>query len=389
MEQFYTDLHIHIGRTKSGKPVKITASKSLTLSNIIEFTSKQKGLDMIGIIDCHSPEVILEMEQLIEEGRMVELDSGGMHMDNTTIILGSELEIYDTTCSGPIHVLCYLPTLDSMKEFSSWLSLHMKNITLSSQRIYVSGIELQNKVKELKGLFIPAHVFTPFKSLYGRGVKESLTEVLNPEMIDGIELGLSSDTMMADQIKELHEYTFLTNSDAHSLEKIAREYQVMEMQAANFLEFKKVLHQEDGRRVVANYGLDPKLGKYHETVCMKCYSPFSEEIGECANCGSKKWVKGVAKRILELKNADAPPKRPPYIHQVPLDYIPGLGKKTLEKLLLYFSTEMQIIHEAPYEKLIEIIPVKVAEFIMAARSGHLQFKKGGGGKYGKVGEIKS
>ncbi|HWJ78175.1 MAG TPA: TIGR00375 family protein, partial [Niallia sp.] len=55
MEQFYTDLHIHIGRTKSGKPVKITASKSLTLSAIIEFTSKQKGLDMIGIIDCHSP----------------------------------------------------------------------------------------------------------------------------------------------------------------------------------------------------------------------------------------------------------------------------------------------------------------------------------------------
>ena len=387
MKQFYTDLHIHIGRTKSGKPVKITASRSLTLTSIIEYASHQKGLDLIGIIDCHSPEVILEMEDLMKEGRMVELAGGGMYMDNITIILGSELEIYDSFCKGPIHVLCYMPTLDSMKEFSSWLSLHMKNITLSSQRTYVSARELQNKVKALNGLFIPAHVFTPFKSLYGSGVKTSLTEVLDPLNIDGIELGLSSDTEMADQIKELHPYTFLTNSDAHSLEKMAREYQVMEMKEASFLELKKVLHQEDGRKVVSNYGLDPKLGKYHETVCMKCYSPFSDVEGTCANCGSKKWVKGVAARILELKTANILPKRPPYIHQVPLEYIPGLGKKTLEKLLHYFSTEMQIIHEAPYEKLKELLPVKVADYIIAARTGDIHFQKGGGGKYGRVEDI--
>ena len=41
----------------------------------------------------------------------------------------------------------------------------------------------------------------PLKVYYGKGVYHSLTEVLNPEWIDGIELGLSSDTNMADQIK--------------------------------------------------------------------------------------------------------------------------------------------------------------------------------------------
>lgn len=384
MNSYYTDLHIHIGRTKSRKPVKITASRNLTLTAIIEYASKQKGLDMIGIIDCHSPEVISEMEELIAQGKMLELADGGVRMEGITIILGSELEIYDSFCKGPIHVLCYLPTLAKMKEFSNWISHHMKNVTLSSQRLYISGKELQYKVKELNGLFVPAHVFTPFKSLYGSGVNRSFKEVLDEKMIDGIELGLSSDTEMADQIRELHSFSFITNSDAHSLEKMAREYQVMEMEDASFAEFAKVLHQEEGRKIIANYGLDPKLGKYHETVCMKCYSPFSEATGICTECGSHKWVKGVAARISDLKDAASAPSRPPYIHQIPLEYIPGLGKKTLQKLLDYFSTEMQIIHEAPYEKLVEVVPKKVADYIVAARTGMVDLQVGGGGKYGKV-----
>ena len=243
MNSYYTDLHIHIGRTKSGRAVKITGSKTLTFSNIIAHARDEKGLNIIGIIDCHSPEVILEMEDLMERGELIELADGGVSYGGLTIIPGSELEIYDESCHGPIHVLCFFPNIQTMKSFSNWLSHHLKNIHLSSQRIYVSGRELQQKVKELNGLFIPAHVFTPFKSLYGKGVYQSLTEVLNPEWIDGIELGLSSDTYMADAIAELHSYPFLSNSDAHSLGKIAREYQTIAMNEPTFTELKKALSQ--------------------------------------------------------------------------------------------------------------------------------------------------
>ena len=59
MNPYYTDLHIHIGRTKSGRAVKITGAKSLTFSNIISHARDEKGLHIIGIIDCHSPEVII------------------------------------------------------------------------------------------------------------------------------------------------------------------------------------------------------------------------------------------------------------------------------------------------------------------------------------------
>ncbi|CAH2716378.1 hypothetical protein BACCIP111895_03563 [Neobacillus rhizosphaerae] len=385
MKNYYVDLHIHIGRTWTGKPVKITGAKSLTFTNIIEHARHEKGLNMVGIIDSHSPEVILEMESLIESGEIFEHQDGGLVFGDLTIIPGSELEIYDEQSNGPIHLLCYFPNLSIMKEFSSWLSGHLKNIQLSSQRIYVTGLVLQKKVKALGGIFIPAHVFTPFKSLYGKGVNHSLTEVLDPDLIDGIELGLSSDTKMADQIKELHDYTFVTNSDAHSLAKIAREYQVIAMKEPTFKELQKALKKKEGRKIVSNYGLDPLLGKYHKTVCTECLHPAVEEDQICTLCGNKKIIKGVADRILELKTAESSPEgRPPYVHQVPLEFIPGLGPRLLEKLVNHFGSEMAIVHEVPYEALKEVVPPKIADFVMKAREGKVNLAAGGGGKYGKI-----
>ncbi|SDP89998.1 TIGR00375 family protein [Litchfieldia salsa] len=210
MNQYYVDLHIHIGRTNTGKPVKITGAKSLTIENILLEATEIKGMDMIGVIDCHVPEVLNELERLMDKGDVFQFEEGGLRFKDVTLLLGSELEIYDENCKGPIHVLAYLPTIEKMWEFSRWLATRMKNISLSSQRIYERGTVLQEKVKELQGLFIPAHVFTPYKSLYGKGVKSTLTEVFNPLLIDAIELGLSSDTIMADHISELHAYPYVT-----------------------------------------------------------------------------------------------------------------------------------------------------------------------------------
>lgn len=385
LNDYYADLHIHIGRTHSGRAVKITGSRTLTLSNILHTASANKGLDMIGIIDCHSPEVLEELEEHVRTGKMTELAQGGLLYEKTTLIMGSELEIYDSHCHGPIHVLAYLPTLQSMQAFSAWLSKHMKNIHLSSQRIYCDAKTLQQKVAELNGLFIAAHVFTPFKSLYGKGVKKSLTEVFDPAIIDAIELGLSADTDMVRGIEELAPYTFVTNSDAHSLGKIAREYQKIQMEAANFEELRLALHRKNGRAIASNYGLHPLLGKYHETVCAACGKAVTEGAEICPFCHSKHIVRGVATRIQQLSSATfTPVERPPYIHQVPLEFIPGLGKKTLDKLLTAFGTEMNILHRTTLEQLMEIVAQPLAEKIILARTGQLAFEAGGGGVYGKV-----
>lgn len=386
LKEIYVDLHIHIGRTAKGRAVKITGSKNLTLINILETANSRKGLDCIGIIDCHSPEVIEEIEQLLLQGKAQELDEGGVRFKNTTLILGSEIEVFDHYCHGPIHVLCFIPTIEKMKDFSNWMSTQLKNIHLSSQRIYCEGRTLQQKVHELNGLFIPAHVFTPFKSLFGRGVKNSLSEVFDPNLIDAIELGLSSDTYMVKDISELAHYSFVTNSDAHSLPKIAREYQKIKVADANFEELKKALHQKDGRTIVANYGLNPLLGKYHQTVCANCGEQIQEtKNAHCPHCGKENTIQGVATRIQQLSNALLQNvERPPYIHQVPLDFIPGIGSKTIEKLLHAFGTEMNILHKISLEKLKSVLPEKLAYTIDLARKGKLEIIVGGGGIYGKI-----
>ena len=383
-KDYFVDLHIHIGRTASGRSVKITGSKTLTLANILETANARKGLNMIGIIDCHAPEIIEELEQMIEKGELQPLTEGGLRFRETTLILGSEIEIYDTSCHGPIHVLVYLSTLNKMIEFSDWMREHMKNIHLSSQRIYCSGRMLQQKVREMEGLFIPAHVFTPFKSLYGKGVKRSVTEVFDPPLIDGIELGLSSDTTMVSGIRELQPYTFVTNSDAHSLGKIAREYQKLQLAGANFTELKKALKEQEGRKITANYGLNPLLGKYYQTVCEECGTHTSEKQ-VCEVCGSRKFIKGVSIRIKELSETEANVRlRPPYIHQVPLDFIPGVGPKTMERLLQAFGTEMAILHNTTVEQLEQIVPQKIARLIGLAKTGEIGIEVGGGGIYGRI-----
>lgn len=385
MKTYFADLHIHIGRTNTNKPVKITGAKNLTIDNIFYEASEHKGMDIIGVIDCHVPEIIESLEKDIMNGVLTEHSNGGIQFQNTTLFLGSELEIYDEHCQGPIHVLIFLPTLEDMQAFSMWCKQYVKNINLSSQRIYTKGKILQNKVKELDGLFIPAHIFTPFKSLYGKGVHKSLTEVFTPDLIDAVELGLSSDTEMASQLKELNPYPFLTNSDAHSLQNIGREYQKLQLTEPSFLEFKKALKKEQGRKIVANYGLNPRLGKYYETFCDICETTIGDFDEKCPHCKGKKVIKGVKNRLEELMDQPVSLQgRPQYIHQIPLPFIPGIGKRTLEKLREHFGTEMNILHHVSYKKLCEVVPEKIAKLIVVQRKGKLSIRAGGGGVYGKV-----
>ncbi|MFC0271505.1 endonuclease Q family protein [Metabacillus herbersteinensis] len=385
MKSYFADLHIHIGRTSSGKPVKITASDTLTLENILIEASEHKGINMIGIIDCHVPEILVDLKNAVTRGECTEIEGGGIKYKNTTLILGTEIEIYDEFCKGPIHILAYMPTIEKMISFSNWMSSRVTNNTLSSQRMYENGRVLQRKVKELGGLFIPAHIFTPHKSLFGSGVKKSLTEVFDPTLIDAVELGLSSDTSMADQLSELHHYTFVTNSDAHSLPKIAREYQKLRLEEASFTELKKALAEEHGRGIEANYGLNPYLGKYYSTTCEKCGVTKDHDSNICTMCGCKRFTKGVSNRLHELADFEKKREdRPQYNHQVPLQFIPGIGPKTLYKLKQAFGTEMNILHETSEEQLNQIVTGKISSYILAARAGTLQVKAGGGGVYGKV-----
>ena len=68
------DLHVHIGRSENGKPIKITGARSLQFANIAEECYSRKGIDVVGIIDCASPYVIEDIENFLKKGEAYELE---------------------------------------------------------------------------------------------------------------------------------------------------------------------------------------------------------------------------------------------------------------------------------------------------------------------------
>ena len=111
-----------------------------------------------------------------------------------------------------------------------------------------------------------------------------------------------------------------------------------------------------------------------------CESVSEIADGKCKKCGSKKIVKGVEDRILEIADGESisPKERPKYNYSVPLEYIPKLGKKTKEKMLDMYGTEMNILNKVSIENIEENFGKDLAKNIEIARKGDVVIKKGGG-----------
>jgi uncharacterized protein (TIGR00375 family) len=432
LQPIFADLHVHIGSSAGGLPVKISASRNLTFQSIAHEASVRKGIRMVGVIDSHSPPVQEDIMRLLDAGEMEEAAGGGIRYKDTVLILGVEMEIREPG-GGPFHLLGYLPNLAAMQQWTKWLAARTKNIQLSSQRVNGTARELQAALLELGGILAPAHVFTPHRGLLGCSA-DRLADRLDPAGIAAIELGLSADTQMAQRLSQLDSYPFLTNSDAHSTGMIARECNELLIGEPSFDELLMALRSEQGRRIVANYGLHPRLGKYHTTwcsVCQKAFPDASASMGACPQCGGSKLVRGVAGRVeqladrgeasagiadvtvygLENARADSSTispvagakldvsvearleaeallpvidKRPPYRHLIPLSFFPGIGPRMMDRLLGEVGTEMDILLRVPGETLAKVAGDKLAQLIIAAREQRVSFISGSGGAYGKL-----
>jgi uncharacterized protein (TIGR00375 family) len=263
-------------------------------------------------------------------------------------------------------------------------------MALSTQKANVSVAELINLSFVLDGIFCPAHAFTPHKGVYGIWTRR-LADKLGKDAthIKALELGLSADSDMADMIGETRNYTFLSNSDAHSADNIGREYNLLRMADKNFQELRYCLENKEGRRVLANYGMDPLMGKYHRSYCTQCSTISGDEppIFSCSNCGNEKMVMGVYDRIIEIRDqqeARHPLGRPPYKYRIPLKDLLGVGPKLKEKLLAFFFDEINVLEKASINDIERVAGENVASQIAHMRVGRLPITPGGGGKYGRV-----
>ena len=143
MYEIFADLHVHIGRSENGKPIKITAARSLNFANIAKECEERKGINVVGIIDCASPYVIEDIEKFLKTGDAYELKDGGIiYKDKVCILLGSEVETSEVSRNGKkgsAHNLCFFPHLSDiflytvhhfvLSFFSLRLIIHVTSIT--------------------------------------------------------------------------------------------------------------------------------------------------------------------------------------------------------------------------------------------------------------------
>lgn len=391
MKEYFADLHIHVGCTDNATWVKIPTSRRLTVRNILHEAACRKGIDILGIVDSMSPPVLDDLNRLLAEGLLSADPGGGYLFDSrTTLLLGAEIETSETD-GRQCHTLIFLPDLAAMADFSAYMAKHIRNINLSSQNAHMPLGNLIDIAISFEALIIPAHIFTPHKGLYG-ACTERMGRILADrqlQALSAVELGLSADSAMADRIGELKQLSFLTNSDAHSPDKIAREYNLLALERPSFQELLLALRREGGRRVTANYGLNPLLGKYHRTMCEDCGYVEREgcQADSCPACGGKKIVRGVFDRVDAIADYDLPRHpdwRAPYHYQIPLGFIPGVGPKAIDRLLAAFGSEMAVLHYATQQELAEVVGPKIAGLILAARSGEAKIEAGAGGIYGRM-----
>ncbi len=71
--------------------------------------------------------------------------------------------------------------------------------------------------------------------------------------------------------------------------------------------------------------------------------------------------------IKDKKKTKSPENRPPYIYQIPLSFIPGIGTKVMNKLLDSFETEMNILHKLSFDDIEAVVGEKIARNIINAK----------------------
>lgn len=370
------DFHIH-------SCFSMASSKDMLIKNIAP-KSKLKGLGLLGTGDGLHPRWL----DIIEESTTYSGD-GVYSTDNMDFIITAEIE-----GKKKIHHLIMIPDIDIARELSQKLPSKNKNVD-GRPKTHLNGVEILELVRQYDCLIGPAHAFTPWTGMY-----KSFDSIYDcyEKKVDFVELGLSADTNMADTVAELKDFTFLSNSDAHSPwpHRLGREFNQMELKDISFSSIKDAIKHSN---IKANYGLVPNLGKYHMTACTKCFKLVSPEIArenkmKC-ECGGR-IKKGVDYRISEISDfneAEHPDFRPPYVHLMPLAelistvYDKGVTTKTVQniwqKLIDNFGNEINVLIDADLEDIKEF-DLKICEAIKAFRDNTIDIVPGGGGKYGEI-----
>lgn len=377
------DFHIH--SMYSG-----ATSKDMNIENI-SYYAKKKGIDVMGSGD------ILNIHWLRGFKNIEQIEEGLLKYKDMYYVLTTEVEDIKR-----VHHVLIFASVSKVEEFRE--QLLKKNSNLDSDgrpKLAMNGVELAELAKSTETMIGPAHAFTPWTSMYAyyNSIKELYGKYT--DYVQYLELGLSADTDYADKIEEIRHLTYLTNSDAHSYHpnKIAREFNRLNVETIAFKEIKDAILRKNGRAIIMNVGVPPQEGKYNETACTRCFKHYTLVEAKslkwrCTECKGiiKKGVKDRVEELATYTEPKHPEYRPPYLHLIPLSEIIAKSLNVSESsnkvqelwnaLIEKYGNEIKIMVDEPVSSI--VTDPKVINAIKAFRKGLVHVKPGGGGQYGTV-----
>ncbi len=395
--KFIADFHLHSMYSRA-------TGKNTDLENIDKW-AKIKGVRVITCGDFTHPVWFKNLEQKLEpaEPGLFKLKDS---KTETRFILTTEISCIYTKKGKvrKIHIVIFLPSLEKVKEFNNRLG-NIGNIRSDGRPILgLDVIELLKITLEVSQdcLFVPAHCLTPWFSIFGsKSGFDSIEECFDDyaKHIYAIESGLSADPSMIWRIPNGRRVAILSNSDAHSVEKIGREANVFDTKL-DYYSILKAIKEKNPKEFLNTIEFYPQEGKYYndgDRLCNISLNPKeSFEYRElCPVCG-KRLVIGVLNRVQKLADQDegfVPENAIPFKNIVPLKEIIGeafgvgvVSKKVkaeYEKIIEHFS-EFDVLLETPIEELKKIADSQVVEGIYRSRIGKVNIQPGFDGVFGKV-----
>ncbi|MBU4525415.1 MAG: UvrD-helicase domain-containing protein [Desulfomicrobium sp.] len=413
MNSFIADLHIHSKFSRA-------TSKNLTPRNLVAWASV-KGIDVLATGDfTHPGWMQIVTEQLIAEengllrlrdDRALEQElpwfSGNMNAAGIRFLLCTEISsIYKKAGKvRKIHNLVFMPGIDAAMKFNTRLA-QVGNLASDGRPILgLDAHDLLEMVLETDPLayLVPAHIWTPWFSLFGSKSGFDRIEDCFGDLsgeIFALETGLSSDPEMNWMLSALDRFSLISNSDAHSGEKLGREANVFAGEMS-FAGIRSALRRENGStRFEGTLEFYPEEGKYHLDGHRKCgvmLEPGETSVhrGLCPVCGKPLTI-GVLNRVLALSDRSAPVRpsgHPDYSSLVPLSEVlseilgVGPGTKKVQgmynQLVQDFGSELSILRHVPEEDLRRSSKI-LAEAVRRMRSGVVHRHSGYDGEYGRI-----
>ena len=398
---FYTDLHIHSKYSRA-------TSKNLTLEELAIW-AKKKGLSLIGTGDFTHPAWFEEIKQKLipsDDGTFrlkpeIEKEINASVKFMLTVEISTIYKKWDKT--RKVHHVVFVPNLKTAEIFRNKLDA-IGNIKSDGRPIL--GLDSRNLLEIVlesgeNSYIIPAHIWTPWFSVLGsKSGFDSIEDCYGDlsEHIFALETGLSSDPEMNWRVSKLDKYRLVSNSDAHSASKLAREATVFNIEP-NYYSIMNALKTGEG--YVGTVEFFPEEGKYHEDGHRKCNICMSAEEtkkhnGICPVCGKPMTI-GVSYRVNELadkKDLKILPKTAGKVYSlIPLQEIiseimqVSTSSKSVcneyEKLINKFGTELSTLQDIPTDEISKTSQI-LAEAIARLRKGQVIKQAGYDGEYGVI-----